>query len=77
MHPAQDPRFLSGVLVSLTHSWPVISSINPGTRQNDVSLITQTGFFSFDRKEDMGLKEPCYLMHFQRDLFGGALARNT
>lgn len=49
---------------------PVISSINPGTLQNDLSLITQTGFFSLDSKEDMELKELHYLMHFQRDLFG-------
>lgn len=58
------------MLVLHIYILPVISSINLGTLQNDLSLITQTGFFSLDSKGDMELKELHYLMHFQRDLFG-------
>lgn len=70
MHSALDFCFIFSMLVLHIYISPVISSINPGTLQNDLSLITWTGFFSLDRKEDMELKEPRYLMHFQGDLFG-------
>ena len=69
-HSALDLCFIFSMLVLHIYILPVISSINPGSPQNDLSLITWAGFFSLDRKEDMELKEPCYLMHFQRDLFG-------
>lgn len=70
MHSASELCFIFSMLVLHIYILPVISSINLSTLQNDLSLIMWTGIFSLDSKEDTELKEPRYLVHFQRDLFG-------